>query len=438
MTGVRANVTRVSFFVLLLHCWGGTEPQMLINDSVSDISKSHTRSMATLGQNEKQFIFKQSLPANEKIAEAIGKARNIEKYPSDSPNNLWINQILNNLENHLGKNEGPQEDDLQDKQKDITELIKNFPESIDLDQTHEKQMSFSENSRVNISIIESILQTLKKNSDFHRNMPTSASLLTVLKNIVITCLTVTGLLFALVLLLYIVASLCMKSRPREPPINNTYNIYITEEMKKNSASLKEIFSEKPKEEPPRMRSDSQNLHYKQSPENIITEPESKLIQNSNFNNRTTFSGDFMKGRIMPLNGFIVPSYENKSRRSKDFVSSSELSDSDAIQTIFLAKPNNYQLHDIPGSQVNMEYIKKKSSINVRVSQQEPDNLGHSQHDLNNPDEKYQYIASSDNAEETQSDIYPSSNTTENSERANNPQINRSTILQNASSPSQSD
>ncbi|XP_012401655.2 uncharacterized protein LOC100922301 isoform X2 [Sarcophilus harrisii] len=423
MTGVRANVTPVSFFVLLLHCWGGTEPQMLINDS---------------GQNEKQFILKQSLPANEKIAEAIGKARNVEKYASDSPNNLWINQILNNLENHLGKNEGPQEDDLQDKQKDITELIKNFPESIDLDQTHEKQMSFSENSRVNISIIESILQTLKKNSDFHRNIPTSASLLTVLKNIIITCLTVTGLLFALVLLLYIFASLCMKSRPREPPVNNTYNIYITEEMKKNSASLKEIFSEKPKEDPPRMRADSQNLQYTQSPEYIITEPESKLIQNSNFNNRTTFSGDFMKGRIMPLNGFIVPNYGNKSRRSKDFISSSELSDSDAIQTVFLAKPNNYQLHDIPGSQMNMEYIKKKSSINVRMSQQEPDNLGRSQHDLNNPGEKYQYIASSDNAEETQSDIYPSSNTTENSERANNRQINRSAILQNASSPSHSD
>ncbi|KAM9033093.1 uncharacterized protein ACOB8E_016935 isoform 2-T2 [Sarcophilus harrisii] len=374
------------------------------------MSKSHTRSMATLGQNEKQFILKQSLPANEKIAEAIGKARNVEKYASDSPNNLWINQILNNLENHLGKNEGPQEDDLQDKQKDITELIKNFPESIDLDQTH----------------------------DFHRNIPTSASLLTVLKNIIITCLTVTGLLFALVLLLYIFASLCMKSRPREPPVNNTYNIYITEEMKKNSASLKEIFSEKPKEDPPRMRADSQNLQYTQSPEYIITEPESKLIQNSNFNNRTTFSGDFMKGRIMPLNGFIVPNYGNKSRRSKDFISSSELSDSDAIQTVFLAKPNNYQLHDIPGSQMNMEYIKKKSSINVRMSQQEPDNLGRSQHDLNNPGEKYQYIASSDNAEETQSDIYPSSNTTENSERANNRQINRSAILQNASSPSHSD
>ncbi|XP_036609761.1 uncharacterized protein LOC118845825 [Trichosurus vulpecula] len=421
MTGVRANVTPVSFFVLLLHSWGDTKPQVLINDP---------------GQNQQHLIPKQKLLSNEQIAEAIKKSRSIEKYASDSPNNLWINQILNTLENHLGKTEGSQENASQDKE--TGELIGDFPESVDLDKAHEKHMTSSETSKANASVIESILQTLKKISgnamdkktpsttaDSHRNSPTT-SLLTVLKNIVITCLTVTGLLFVLVLLLYIFASLCMKSRRREPPVNNTYNIYITEEMKKNSACFKEIFSEKTREDNARLRSDTPNLQYVQSQGTGIYEPESKgklFTQNSNYNNRSIFPGDVMEGQIMPLTGLLVPCYGNKSRTCKDFGSSSELSDSDASQTLSLPKPNSYQWYDIPGPRLNKEYTEKKDPNKVSESHKEPDTLRHSQHKLYSPDGRHQYNASHDSlnyAEETQSDTYPSSATPENSELVGNP------------------
>ncbi|XP_074048756.1 uncharacterized protein LOC141491938 isoform X2 [Macrotis lagotis] len=394
MTAVSANLTPVSFVVLFLHCWGDTKPQMITIDP---------------GQNQQHLISKQRLLANEKIVEAIQKSRVQKK--------------------------DPQTNDSQSK-KDLSELVKDFPKSIDLDKTYENQMPLSENSKGNLSSIESILQTLKNNSGVRQNVTPSTSLLTVLRNIIITCLIVTGLLFALVLLMYIFASLCMKSRLREPPVNNTYNIYITEEMKKNSATIKEILSERREDTD---RSESPNLQSIQS--HGIREPENKgrlLVQNSNYNNRTIFSGDFIKGQLIPLNGLIVPSYRNQSRRSKDFISSSELSDSDYMQTIFLSKPNSKPLHGNSGLGLNKEYMEKKDPNNVCGSQQKPDNLSQSQHKLNNPDRKCQHIASPDSlnyAEETQSDIYPSSHTTENS--VDSPKRSRSPLLRSASSLSRS-
>ncbi|XP_074048757.1 uncharacterized protein LOC141491938 isoform X3 [Macrotis lagotis] len=392
MTAVSANLTPVSFVVLFLHCWGDTKPQMITIDP---------------GQNQQHLISKQRLLANEKIVEAIQKSRVQKKDTFDSPNNRWINQILNTLENHMGKTKDPQTNDSQSK-KDLSELVKDFPKSIDLDKTY----------------------------GVRQNVTPSTSLLTVLRNIIITCLIVTGLLFALVLLMYIFASLCMKSRLREPPVNNTYNIYITEEMKKNSATIKEILSERREDTD---RSESPNLQSIQS--HGIREPENKgrlLVQNSNYNNRTIFSGDFIKGQLIPLNGLIVPSYRNQSRRSKDFISSSELSDSDYMQTIFLSKPNSKPLHGNSGLGLNKEYMEKKDPNNVCGSQQKPDNLSQSQHKLNNPDRKCQHIASPDSlnyAEETQSDIYPSSHTTENS--VDSPKRSRSPLLRSASSLSRS-
>ncbi|XP_072478050.1 uncharacterized protein [Notamacropus eugenii] len=462
MTGVKVNVTPFSFFVLLLRSWVDTKPYMLINNP---------------DQNQQPLLSKQRLLANEKLTEAVEKSRRTEKYATDSPNNLWINQILNTLENHLGKTEGSQKHVSQDKEKDIGELIKAFPESVDLHKGNEKRMALSENSKVNRSVIESILQTLKKYSadprdekipsvhaahflqsafpvaphsqchpsetapnlsDSHQH-PTTSSLLKVLKNIVITCLTVTGLLFVLVLLMYIFTSLCMKSRSREAPVNNTYNIYITEEMKNNSACIKELFSKRIREDCSRSRSDSPNLHYVQSRGDCLRDPENKgklYFQNSNYNNRTIFPGNFMKGRIIPLKGLIVPRYGNKSRPYKD-VSSSELSDSDTIQTLPRPKANGHQSHDIPGPHLNKEYMEKKDPNKVSGSHKEPDTLSHSSHKLISPEWKRPGTASPDSliyTEETQSDTYPSSNTSENSELVGS-QGNRSTLLRNTNSPS---
>ncbi|XP_056664265.1 uncharacterized protein LOC103098650 isoform X2 [Monodelphis domestica] len=397
MSGVRANVTRISFFVLFLYCWGITKSQTVLNDP---------------GQNQHQqhFISKQRQLANEKLSEAIEKARSIEKYAAESPSNVWINNILNTLENHLGKIKGSQADVSQIKKEDINEFIERFAEAKDLDKG------------VPLNI--------------HSPKP-APSLRVLLKNVIVTCLTVTGLLFIIVLLLYIFASLCMKSRPREPPVNNTYNIYITEDMKKKSASIKDIFSEK-REDTARMRPDTPNLRYLQSPGHLRdNDSKGKLfIQNSNFNNRAFFAGDFGKGQIMPLNGLIIPSYRNL-RRPREFISSSELSDSDAIQNVFLPETNCYQTCDVPDPHLQTEYMKKNDPNNAGGSQQDPNKLSLPS-ELNDLARKSQYNASLDSlyyAEETQSDIYPSSYTTENSELVENSQEKQLTSRGNVSSPS---
>lgn len=196
-------------------------------------------------------------------------------------------------------------------------------------------------------------------------------------------------------------------------------------MKKNPDAIKEIFSVRTKEDNDSLSSDTPNLQNEQSPRNSIKESDSKgklFIQNSNYNNRTILPGDFMKGHIMPLKGFIVPSYG-----SKDFVLSSELSDSDAFQILSLPD----RLSDIPHLLLKREYMEKKGPNKVSGSHKEPESLSHSQHKLNSPDRKHQNNASPDSlkyAQETQSDTYPSSNSTENPELVDNPQRNKSAIV----------